>query len=478
MAKSTMVFETVFTEGVAHLSYLIGDKATGKAAVIDARRDVEVYVELAQKNHLTITHALETHIHADFVSGTRELCARTGTARAVLSAEGGAGYGFECERLRDGDTIDLGRVILTARHTPGHTPEHVSFLAAEGDRPDTPFAVFSGDTLFADSVGRPDLLGESQSKKLAHQLFASLRDFYLKLPDGVRVHPAHGAGSPCGADIADRLVTSIGYERAHNKALQFTDEAAFVEFALGTAPPEPRYYKRMKKENANGPEVLNRLPACPPLPAREFQKAVAARGAQLVDNRDMLAFGGGHIAGAMNIGPRAELSIWAGWMLDPEKPVFLVLPKDTDRPEVQRQLIRVGYTKFGGYLLGGMDEWQNAALPLERLPQMTVHEVEERSGEVQVVDVRSPEEWEDGHIPGADYVFLPELEKKRDRLAKDKPVAVYCDSGYRASLAASLLRGAGFDRVHNVPGSWKAWKAAGYEVEKPAEDKKASDTDR
>ncbi|MEO2091254.1 MAG: MBL fold metallo-hydrolase, partial [Gemmataceae bacterium] len=182
MAKSTMVFETVFTEGVAHLSYLIGDKATGKAAVIDPRRDVEVYVELARKNHLTITHVLETHIHADFVSGSRELCSRTGTAKAVLSVEGGAAYGFECEKLRDGDTTDLGRVILTARHTPGHTPEHVSFLAAEGDRPDTPFAVFSGDTLFADSVGRPDLLGESQSKQLAHQLFASLRDFYLKLP--------------------------------------------------------------------------------------------------------------------------------------------------------------------------------------------------------------------------------------------------------------------------------------------------------
>jgi hydroxyacylglutathione hydrolase len=475
---STMVCETVFTEGVAHLSYLIGDKATGKAAVIDARRDVDVYLELARQHNLTITHALETHIHADFVSGTRELCARTGSAKAVLSAEGGAKYGFDFEKLRDGDTIDLGRVVLTAKHTPGHTPEHMSFLAAEDNRPDTPFAVFSGDTLFADSVGRPDLLGESQSKKLAHQLFASLRDFFLRLPDGVRVHPAHGAGSPCGADIADRLATTIGYERKHNKALQITDEAEFVEFALNTAPPEPRYYKRMKKENADGPEVLGNLPACPPLPAMEFQKAVGATGAQLVDNRSMLAFGGGHIAGAMNIGPRAELSIWAGWMLDPGRPILLVLTKDSDLPEVQRQLIRVGYTKFGGFLLGGMDEWDNTALPLERLAQMTVHEVKGRSGDVQVIDVRSPEEWEDGHVPGAKYLFLPELEKKSGTLDKKKPVAVYCDSGYRASLGASLLKTYGFADVRNVPGSWKAWKAAGYEVEKPAEDKKASDTDR
>jgi hydroxyacylglutathione hydrolase len=475
---STMVCETVFTEGVAHLSYLIGDKATGKAAVIDARRDVDVYLELARHHHLTITHALETHIHADFVSGTRELCARTGSTKAVLSVEGGAKYGFDFEKLRDGDTIDLGRVVLTARHTPGHTPEHMSFLAAENDRPDTPFAVFSGDTLFADSVGRPDLLGESQSKKLAHQLFASIREFFLKLPDGVRVHPAHGAGSPCGADIADRLVTTIGYERAHNKALQITDEEEFVEFALNTAPPEPRYYKRMKKENADGPEVLHNLPPCPPLPAKEFQKAATAKGAQLVDNRSMLAFGGGHIAGAMNIGPRAELSIWAGWMLDPERPIFLVLPKDADLPEVQRQLIRVGYTKFGGFLLGGMDEWDNQALPLATLPQVTVHDVKGRSGDVQVIDVRSPEEWEDGHVPGAKYLFLPELEKKAGKLDKKKPVAVYCDSGYRASLGASLLKTYGFADVRNVPGSWKAWKAAGYEVETPAEDRKASDTDR
>jgi hydroxyacylglutathione hydrolase len=478
MANSTMVVETVFTEGVAHLSYLIGDEATGKAAVIDPRRYVEVYIELARKNKLSITHVLETHIHADFVSGTRELVDRTGTAKAALSVEGGAKYGFECGNLKDGDKIYLGRVILTARHTPGHTPEHMSFPAAESNRPETPFAVFSGDTLFADSVGRPDLLGDDQAQALAKKLFASLREFYLELPDGVRVHPAHGAGSPCGADIADRLVTTIGYERAHNKALQFTDEAAFVEFVLSTAPPEPVYYPRMKEMNAEGPEVLGRLPTCPPVVAKEFQKAVTAKGSHLIDNRQMLAFGGGHIKGAMSIGPHPELSIWAGWMLDPEKPIFLVLQKDADLPEVLRQLLRVGYTKFGGYLLGGMDEWDSAGLPLARLPQMTVHEVKERAGDVQVLDVRSPEEWEDGHIPGAQYIFLPELEKRADRLNKKKPVAVYCDSGYRASLAASLLLGNGFTEVRNVPGSWKAWKASGYEIEKPAEDKKASDTDR
>lgn len=477
---SSMVFETVFTEGVAHLSYLIGDKATGKAAVIDPRRDVEVYIDLARENNLAITHTVETHIHADFVSGCRELADRTGTTEIHLSVEGGASYGFEHEKLKDGDTIDLGRVILTARHTPGHTPEHMSYVAAESNRPDHPFAVFSGDCLFADSVGRPDLLGDDQAEKLAKQLFRSLHGFYLKLADDVRVHAAHGAGSPCGADISDRLVTTIGYEREFNAALQFEDEAEFTEFALSTAPPEPRYYPRMKKENARGPEVLGRLPTCPPLSVEAFKKAVSHRGVQLVDNRQMMAFGGGHIQGALNIGPRAELSIWAGWLLDPEKPIFLVLPKDGDLPEVQRQLIRVGYTKFGGHLQGGIEEWVNKGQQLEHLGQMTVLDVNEKfpPKDVEVLDVRSPSEWGGGHVPGATYIFLPELEEKLGRLKKDKPVAVYCDSGYRASLGASLLQRHGFTDVRNVPGSWKAWKAAGLPVEKPKGEKKASDTDQ
>ena len=474
----SMVFETVFTEGVSELSYLIGDRATGKAAVIDPRRDIDVYVELARKNKLTITHALETHIHADLVSGCRGLADRTGTAKVCVSVEGGAEYGFPHEKLKDGDTIDLGRVILTAKHTPGHTPEHMSYLAAEGNRPDTPFAVFSGDCLFADSVGRPDLLGDEQTGGLAKQLYRSIYEFYLNLPDDLRVHPAHGAGSPCGANISDRLVTTIGYERKNNPALQFKEEAKFIEYVLFTAPPEPVYYPRMKKENAKGPVVLGRLPTCPALPPKAFEQAVGAGNVQLVDNRQMLAFGGGHIKGALNIGPRAELSIWAGWMLDPEKPIYLVLPQDTDLPEVQRQFIRVGYYKFGGYLLGGMEEWDNKGLPITGLAQMPVQELKAAlpPKDLQVVDVRTPGERQDGYVPGSTYIFLPELEKKAARLDKARPVVVYCDSGYRASLAASLLLRMGFKDVHNVPGSWKAWKAAGYEVQKPKERKKGTDT--
>jgi hydroxyacylglutathione hydrolase len=475
---ASMIFETILTEGVAQLSYLIGDKATGMAAVIDPRRDIDVYVDLARKHKLTITHTLETHIHADLVSGCLGLADRTGTAKVCVSAEGGPKYGFPHEGLKDGDTIDLGRIILTAKFTPGHTPEHMSYLVSESNHPDQAFAIFSGDCLFANSVGRPDLLGDDQTDGLAKQLYRSIYEFYLKLPDSVRVHPAHGAGSPCGANISDRLVTTIGYERENNPALQFKDEDAFVEYVLFTAPPEPVYYPRMKKENAEGPVVLGRLPTCPPMSPKVFEQAISEGDAQLVDNRQMLAFGGGHIPGALNIGPRAELSIWAGWMLDPQKPIFLVLPKDTDLPEVQRQFIRVGYYKFGGYLLGGMEEWNNKGLPITEMAQMSVHELNEKlpPEDLQVLDVRTPGERQDGHIPGSTYIFLPELLKKAERLDKSRRVAVYCDSGYRASLAASLLLRMGFKDVHNVPGSWKAWKALGYEVQTPDVRKKGTET--
>jgi hydroxyacylglutathione hydrolase len=279
-----VVFETVRTDGLAHLSYLISDRASGRAAVIDPRRDVDVYLELARQHRLTITHAIETHIHADFVSGSLELAARTGTAKVYVSVEGGARYGFAHEPLRDGTRIELGPVTLTAVFTPGHTPEHLSYLATEKG---SACGFFSGDFLFADSVGRPDLLGASQTPGLAEALFRSLQTAVPPLPDAVSLYPAHGAGSPCGADICDRQST-IGHERRHNPALQFTDEAAFIDWVLRTAPPMPHCYPRMKKINAEGPEVLNGLPAIEWMEPPAFRRRIEAGGLQLIDNRTML----------------------------------------------------------------------------------------------------------------------------------------------------------------------------------------------
>jgi hydroxyacylglutathione hydrolase len=474
--SEALVFETVRTDGLAHLSYFVGDRSSGQAAVIDPRRDVDVYLELAKKHRLKITHAVETHIHGDFVSGSRELAARSQTAKIYVSTEGGAHYGFAHEPLRDGARIELGAIALTAAHTPGHTPEHMAYLATEKGKP---WGYFSGDFLFADSVGRPDLLGSEHTLGLAKALFRSLRTRLRDLPDDVPLFPAHGAGSPCGANICDRQST-IGQERRHNPALQFTDETAFIDWVLRTAPPMPRYYPRMKKINAQGPELLNGLPAVAWLEPAAFRRRLGD-GVQLIDNRTMLGFGGGHIAGAWNLGPRPELSLWAGWMLAPDRPIALVLPRDEDLPEVLRQFLRVGFTRFAGVLRGGMDSWVTAGLPVKELAQLPVQELNRQmpTRDFQLLDVRTPHEWDEGHLPGARYLFLGDLPEKLKKLDPEKPVVVYCASGYRSSLAASLLQASGFRHVHNVPGSYSAWTAAGLPVVKPAQTaRKASDTER
>jgi hydroxyacylglutathione hydrolase len=461
----SLVFKTIQTEGIAELSYLIGDDDEGVAAVFDPRPDCDVYVDMAREAGLAITHIFETHIHADLVSGSRELCACVESAKIFASNEGGAEYGFEHEKVNDGDRFDFGELLVIARHTPGHTPEHMSYLLAEADHPDDAWGILTGDSLFVSSAGRPDLLGEKHTKQLAEQQFRTLRDFYLRMPDHVMIYPNHGAGSPCGADIGDRLTSTIGYERRFNTFLQFDEVQKFTEYALATAPPVPKYYPAMKKVNAQGPRVLGNLPHVLGLSPKGFKEAIEKKSGVLVDVRTMLAFGGGHIPGALNIGGSPILSIWAGWMLDPDEPILLVLESENDLEEMVRLFIRTGYTKFAGYLVGGMKTWDAAGFPLAQVGQMSVHELNKRAHDLQIVDVRSPREWKNGHVPGARHIFLPELRKRISEVDRSKPTAVYCGSGYRASIATSLMKPAGFEKLWNVPGSWEAWKKARLPVE-------------
>jgi len=461
----SLVFKTIQTEGIAELSYLLGDDDEGTAAIFDPRPDVDVYVEMAREAKVAITHIFETHIHADLVSGSRELCARLESAKIFVSHEGGAKYEFEHEKVKDGDTFTFGETLVTARHTPGHTPEHLSYLLAEADHPETPWGVLTGDSLFVSSAGRPDLLGADHTEELAEKQFHTLRNFYLKLPDHVMIYPNHGAGSPCGADIGERLSSTIGYERKFNKFLQFSDVKSFTDYAMRTAPPVPHYYPVMKKLNAKGPQVLGGLPRVPGLPPKAFKQAIENKAGVVVDVRTMLAFGGGHIAGALNIGGTPILSIWAGWMLAPSEPVLLVLENDDELDEILRLFIRTGYSKFAGYLVGGMKAWDLAGFANDEIGQMTVHELNKRAAELQIVDVRSPREWKNGHVPGARHIFLPELRNRMHELDSSKPTAVYCGSGYRASIATSMMKPRGFDRLWNVPGSWEAWNKAKLPVE-------------
>lgn len=459
----SLIFERIHTEGIAELSYLLGDDSTGIAAVFDPTVDVEQYIRLARKHGVSITHIFETHIHADLVSGACELKSRTGTAEIHVSKEGGAKYGFVHKAVADGERFEFGDTVVTVKHTPGHTPEHISFLLADKGRLKFPWGVLTGDSLFVGSAGRPDLLGDDQTQELAKKQFHTLRSFYLKLDDSVIIYPAHGSGSPCGADIGDRLESTIGYERRFNPFLQFDNVRAFTKHALESAPPVPTYYPVMKKVNAAGPKPGTT--AIPALDLKEFQKALKKKSTVLVDTRHLLAFGGGHIPGSLHIGGSPLLSIWAGWLLDAKDSILLVLDDDSKVEEIVTRFRLTGYNRFAGYLAGGIGAWAAAGNPLGSSPQISVHNLHSADAELQILDVRSPGEWAEGHVPGAQHVFLPDLLKHSGDLDPSRPVAVYCGSGYRASIGASLLKKQGFE-VSNVPGSWQAWKAAGYPVSK------------
>lgn len=327
--------------------------------------------------------------------------------------------------------------------------------------------MLSGDSLFVSSAGRPDLLGEQQTEELTKQLFQTLRDYYPKLDDGVIIYPCHGAGSACGADIGERPMTTIGYERRTNEFLQYENFEVFKAFVRQGAPPVPQHYPLLKKINAQGPALIGAAPMVPGIPPEEFQKAVNRGDSQLVDTRQMLAFGSGHIPGAINIGDRPEMSVWAGDMLSYEKPILLVVEDETQIDWIAWHFANVGLTHFTGYLAGGMKAWDNKGLPLETLPQVSVQQLAQQQNRFQFLDVRSASEFKKGRINGAKHKFVADMRDGIDGdvdLDPKLPIAVYCGSGYRASIAASLMQRSGFKDVYNVPGSMQAWKHSGFNV--------------
>ena len=459
-----LVFEPVYTDGLAQISYLVGDSKAAVAAVIDPRRDIDIYLQMAKARGLRIAYAIETHIHADFVSGAQALAKRTGAQIIGGRAEN---YGFELRQVSGGETIELGQATLQVMHTPGHTPEHISLQLFDAQQGDQPIALFTGDTLFNLDVGRPDLLGEGSERKLAGALYQTLFDQYLPLGDRIEIYPCHGAGSACGKSIGDRRHSTLGSERLFNPALrERRSEGAFIDWLLADMPEPPRHYARLKQLNVCSAVQMEGASLPQPLAPSEFE-TLAARGMQVVDVRSILAFGGGHVPGAINIALRNEFVNWAGWMLDDARPILLVGESADDVHQAVTQLYRIGLDDIRGYLRNGMTDWQNAARPLNRLQEWTVHELNARreAPDVQVLDVRSPQEVAAGRVPGARHIFVAHLADRLNELDPDKTTATYCGSGYRASIAASILKKAGFRDVANVPGSWMAWKAANLPVQ-------------
>jgi hydroxyacylglutathione hydrolase len=448
------MFRRFYDEGLAQASYLVACARTGKGAIVDPRRDGDVYVTAARQLGVEIVAAIETHIHADFVSGARELAA----IGAEIFAGPGSALAFAAHEVRHGERLSLGDLTLEFLHTPGHTPEHVCVLASqEGE----PVRLFTGDTLFVGAVGRPDLLGPAQMQTLAGQLYDSLTATILSLDDSLEVHPGHGAGSLCGAHIGAEPASTIGRERATNPMLREMPRDTFVAAVLADLPETPPYFSRMKKINREGPTLLGLAHGWSGAGAIEPATAQQALedGAILMDLRDAEAFAASHPAGALNIPFGPKIGYWAGWVIPAGARIVLLASDLSAAADAGRQLLRVGLDAVLGYVNGGAEAWQAAQLPVARITRLKARDFAERlrsGAALTIVDVRTDAEWRDGHVDGSVNVPLAHLVERIAEVPRDHAVATICESGNRSAIAASILARAGFGLAVDVGGGMAA----------------------
>lgn len=477
-----MILQRFYDDKLAQASYLVGCAATGQAIIIDPNRDVEQYITAAEAEGVAITAVTETHIHADFVSGSRELAARTG-AGLYLSDEGDENWKYvyaaaaDATLIRDGDVITIGNLRLTVLHTPGHTPEHLSFLLTDTPTSERPMGIFTGDFVFVGDVGRPDLLEKAAGfagtqAAAARTLFHSLQRFRA-LPDYLQLWPGHGAGSACGKGLSAVPQSTVGYERLANWAFAITDEAEFVRAVLEGQPEAPTYFAQMKRINKEGPRLLGGFHRPPRLPSRRLPELLDG-GALVVDTRHAADYAAGHIPGTINIPLNQAFTTWAGWLIPYDAPFSLLID---DRclhclDEATRELTKIGLDQIAGYISAeAVAEWAGAGRALATIPQITATELVRlaEQGTVAVLDVRGRSEWETGHLPGASHIPLGELANRLAEVPRDRPLVVHCQSGARSAIAASLLRARGIADVTNQLGGFAAWQAAGGPVRRAGE---------
>lgn len=446
--------------GLGNSAYLIGSHDTKKGILIDPLRDVDRYLYAASEHGIQLTHVLDTHLHADFVSGNREIAHQTG---ALIGASAEAKVGFDHTPLTDDSVIDLGAFQIRVMTTPGHTPEHISFLLVEPDGK-TPSALFSGGALIVGGAARTDLLSDEFTRPLASHLYHTIHDKLLKLPDELEVFPTHGAGSFCVAPASSDRTTTIGRERKSNALAQPQSEEQFIKRALTGLPSYPTYYKYMREINQKGGRILGGVPILKPLSAAEV-KPLMDEGALVLDVRDHKQFGAGHIPNSYGIRVDAPLVVWAGWVIPFGSRIVLLGESAGQRSEATRQLIRIGYDDIAGYLEGGIESWARE-FPVEAIPSMNVKELRERLNEVTLLDVRRISEWNEGHIAGAIHFEGGRLAWDDLHFPKDKPLAVQCASGNRSMIAISVLKRRGFHNVIQVEGGINQWKMRGFATKK------------
>jgi len=463
-----MYFKQFYLGCLAHASYLIGSE--GEAAVVDPQRDVDEYIAEAKAQQLEIKYVIETHLHADFVSGHQELAARTG-AEIVFGEKANAA--FNHRPVRDGEELRLGKVTLRFMETPGHTPEGICVLVIDSEVSDQPQKILTGDTLFIGDVGRPDLAGGKgyTPQLMAEMMYESLHGKILELPNEVEVYPAHGAGSMCGKNMSKETWSTIGEQRKFNYALQPMTKEQFVAMMTADLAEAPAYFPRDAEINRAGARGLSEL--APPT-ALSPQQVSELREQEhvLLDVRSAADFGAGHVPGSMNIGLGGQFAMWAGSLIPLSASIVLIADTAAQVDESVVRLARVGIENVKGYLEGGLDNWRRAGLPVDSIPQVSVNELKEKlatTADLQVVDVRRPAEYGNGHVPRALNAPLAKLDSIAAELPfeKDKPTAVICAGGYRSSAAASLLEKFGFTNLLNVSGGTGAWINAGYPVETP-----------
>ncbi|MCL4272379.1 MAG: MBL fold metallo-hydrolase [Anaerolineales bacterium] len=446
--------------GLGNSAYLIGSHETKKGILIDPLRDVDRYLHAASELGLTLTHVLDTHLHADFVSGNREIAHQTG---AVIGASADAKVGFEHNPLTEESVIDLGAFQVRVMSTPGHTPEHISFLIVEPDRK-TPSALFSGGALIVGGAARTDLLTPELTHPLASHLYHTIHNKLLKLPDELEVFPTHGAGSFCVAPVSSDRTTTIRRERSSNPLALAGSEEEFIRRALTGLPSYPTYYRCMREVNQKGARILGGVPILKPFSAGEV-KAMMEEGVVVLDVRHNKKFGAGHIPNSYGIRVDAPLVTWAGWMIPFGSRILLVAENADQRSEATRQLIRIGYDNLVGYLEGGIEAWARE-YPVETVPSMDARELCERLDEVFLVDVRMKSEWDAGRIPGAIHFEGGRIAWEELPFPHDKPLAIQCASGSRSMAAISVLKRRGYGNVIQVEGGINKWMMRGFEVER------------
>jgi len=446
--------------GLGNSAYLIGSHATKKGILIDPLRDVDRYLYAASELGLTLTHILDTHLHADFVSGNREIADQTGS---VIGASAEAKVGFDHQPLTEDSMIDLGAFQIRVMKTPGHTPEHISFLIVEANGK-TPSALFSGGALIVGGAARTDLLSHELTHPLASHLYHTIHDKLLKLPDELNVFPTHGAGSFCVAPASPERTTTIGRERKTNMLAQPQSEEEFIRRSLMGLPAYPTYYKYMREINQRGAKILGGVPILKPYSASEV-KALMDEGVVVLDIRHQKAFGAGHIPNSYGIRVDAPLVVWAGWVIPFGSRIVLLGESADQREAATRQLIRIGYDEVFGYLEGGIDAWAKE-YPVETVQSLSPKELRERLNEVTLVDVRGLSEWEEGHIPGAVHFEGGRMAWDDLTFPLDKPLAIQCASGNRSMVAISVLKRRGLHNVIQVDGGITKWKMNGFKITK------------